>query len=709
MSKHVFETEKKITVALVGNPNSGKTTLFNSLTGLNQRTGNFPGVTVDKKIGFCKVDKNLTLEIIDLPGTYSLFPKSIDEQVAFDVITNSEHVNKPNVVVVVADSSNFKRSMLLTTQVIDLEIPCILVLNMIDVAYSNGLQIDSKLLSIKLGLQVVSINSKKGSGVLELKQKIADEIILKNKGITSNLSVFNESLSQSIQRVYPNQSIYLGFVKLLNKKKIATTNGINLTSFEKENNIDLNELQAKETLQRFDLITNINNACVIQSNVTKSQTNFTKKLDNILTHKVGGLLIFFTILFIIFQAIFNFSSLPMEWIEFMFSNLSMWLVKVLPTGILTDLFVNGIVAGLSGIVVFVPQIAFLFTFIVILEDTGYMSRVSFMMDKIMRAFGLSGRSIIPLIGGIACAVPSILSTRTISNWKERIITIMVTPLMSCSARLPVYTLLISLTVPDIYFFGFIQLQGFVFFLLYFLGAFFALIIGLILKKIIKTNENSFFIMEMPLYKWPKLTTVLHTIYEKIKMFLLEAGKIILAISIVLWFLTSFGPSKEFKEIEQKYSVENKKVTAEVAEDYKIKEQSEKLEASYAGIIGKKIEPLIAPIGFDWKIGIAIITSFAAREVFVGTMATIYSAKNGDDIVGVRDMMANEINPKTGKKMYTLAVGASLLVFYAFSMQCISTIAVVYRETKHWKWPLIQFIYMGVLAYLSSYLVFNLLS
>lgn len=599
--------------------------------------------------------------------------------------------------------------MLLTTQIIDLEIPCILVLNMIDVAYSNGLQIDGKLLSTKLGLQVVSINSKTGNGVSELKHKIADEIVLTHKGTASILSVFSESLCKGIKNVYPNQSTYLGFVKLLNDKKVATANGINLTSFEKENNVDLNELQAKETLQRFDLITNINNACVLQSNVVKSQTNFTKKLDNILTHKVGGLLIFFIILFIIFQAIFNFSSLPMEWIEFMFANLSTWFVKVLPTGILTDLFVNGIVAGLSGIVVFVPQIAFLFAFIVILEDTGYMSRVSFMMDKIMRAFGLNGRSIIPLIGGIACAVPSILSTRTISNWKERIITIMVTPLMSCSARLPVYTLLISLTVPNIYLFGFIQLQGFVFFLLYFLGAFFALIIGLVLKKIIKTSENSFFIMEMPLYKWPKLTTVLYTIYEKIKVFLLEAGKIILAISVVLWFLTSFGPSKEFSEIEKKYSIENKEISEEIAADYKLKEQSEKLEASYAGIIGKKIEPLIAPIGFDWKIGIAVITSFAAREVFVGTTATIYSAKNGDDIVGVRDMMANEINPKTGKKMYTLAVGASLLVFYAFSMQCISTIAVVYRETKHWKWPLIQFVYMGVLAYLSSYLVFNLLS
>ncbi|MES2838403.1 MAG: ferrous iron transport protein B [Bacteroidota bacterium] len=694
------ESINKISVALVGNPNSGKTTLFNSLTGLNQRTGNFPGVTVDKKTGYFKVSKNRTIEIIDLPGTYSLYPKSIDEQVTFKIITNKNE--KLDVVVVVADSSNFKRAMFLLTQVIDLNIPCVLALNMIDVAQNNGIVIDSKLLATKLGIPVVEINSKKGVGLSTLKNLFENDSVLKHKTKSFSLPKEYAVLSTKINSVDSLETLYTNFVQLINDKEKKTI-------FELENNVDLSEIQAKETLQRFDSISSIYQACVIQTDVKKTQTNFSKKLDDILTHKVWGLLIFGFILFTIFQAIFNFSAIPMDWIETFFANVSSWFIEVLPQGILTDLFVNGIIAGISGIVVFVPQIAFLFAFIVVLEDTGYMARVSFMMDRVMRFFGLSGRSIIPLIGGIACAVPSILSTRTISNWKERMITIMVTPLMSCSARLPVYTLLISLTVPNIFVFGFIQLQGLVFFLLYFLGTFLALLVGLVLKKFIKSSEGSFFVMEMPLYKLPRPRTVLYTIYEKVKVFLFDAGKVIFAVSVVLWFLTSFGPSEEFNAIEKKYATENKMLSESLIEEYKIKEQSEKLEASYAGIIGKKIEPLIAPIGYDWKIGIAIITSFAAREVFVGTMATIYSAKNTEDIVGVRDMMAAEINPKTGQKMYSLALGASLLVFYAFSMQCISTIAVVYRETKHWKWPLIQFVYMGVLAYLSSYLVYHLFS
>ena len=469
--------------------------------------------------------------------------------------------------------------------------------------------------------------------------------------------------------------------------------------------IDTNKLQSLESVERYKVINRIVEECITHKSSIKTES-FTHKLDGVLTHRIWGYAIFLLVLFFIFQTIFFLAAFPMEWIESLFVFISEATANVLPAGELSNLLVNGIIAGLSGVVVFVPQIALLFAFIAILEDTGYMARVSFIMDKLMRKFGLNGRSVIPLISGVACAVPAIMSARTISSWKERIITIFVTPLMSCSARLPVYTLLISLVVPQDKNSGFFNYQGLILMALYLIGFIAAIGAAWVMKWILKAKEKSYFIMELPVYRSPQWRTVGLTIYDKVKMFLFDAGKIIVAISIILWFLSSHAPGNKFAEIDKKY--EGNIFWKETPDEMGAKVESEKLEASYAGMLGKSIEPAIKPLGFDWKIGISLITSFAAREVFVGTMATIYSAGNTDNTQTIREKMLAEKDPVTGKAKYSIAVGFSLMIFYAFAMQCMSTLAVVYRETKSWKWPTVQFFFMGALAYLSSFITYQLL-
>jgi len=664
-------------VALVGNPNAGKSTLFNALTGLNQKTGNFPGVTVDKKSGFFRIKNNSTIDsyrVIDLPGTYSLFPKSPDEKVACEVLLNENEIDYPDIIIAVADATNLKRSLLLTTQLIDLSIPVILALNMSDEANDKGILIDAELLQKELGIPVVFLNSRKEVGIDILKNNI-NEI----KSIDVKTGNFNKENKRDF------------FNKFLN-----------IDSFNKQ----LKKEEEQDTINRFKAIGKIIDQCV------KYKDNFsvyrvTEKIDNYLTHPVFGFVTFLTVLFLVFQSIFYLAEFPMNWIESFFEWSGNSLSTILPEGFINDLLVNGILAGLSGVVVFVPQIALLFGFISLLEDSGYMARVSFMMDKLMRQVGLNGRSVIPLISGVACAVPAIMGTRTISNFKERIITILVTPLMSCSARLPVYTLLISLMVDNSDQDSFFSKKGLYLFIMYLLGFFMALIIAFVLSKFMKSKQRTFFIMEMPVYRVPQLKTILITIYSKVKVFLIDAGKIIVAVSILLWWLSSNGPTKEFEQIEKKYASEEfNKISVEELNSIKA---SEKLEHSYVGKLGKFIEPVITPLGFDWKIGISLITSFVAREVFVGTMATIYSSGDSEDEVKIRDRMNNEINPATGNKKYDNAVCWSLLIFYAFAMQCVSTLAVVYKETKKLKWALIQFIYMSSLAYFSSWMVYQWMS
>jgi ferrous iron transport protein B len=696
-------------VALVGNPNSGKSTLFNALTGLNQRTGNFPGVTVDKKSGRVKVrDKQQAIlreiEFIDLPGTYSLYPKSLDEKVSFDVLCDSENPDYPDVTVVVADASNIKRNLFLVTQLIELRRPVILVLNMVDVMEKQGTRINKEKLRHLLGIPVVYANARKKTGVGELNELLISDVLPSDK-LFFTLAPDAELLT-AVNALVPVTSAYAACQLLCNVDQLISLKPdvkARLKDIVQSRQFDSTSFQANETVVRFAEIGRIVDACV--EAVDHKGESRTKKIDRVLTHPVWGYVIFLGVLFTLFQAIFFLAAFPMKWIESLFIHFSHWSSMHLPDGELSALLVNGILAGLSGVVVFVPQIALLFAFIAILEDTGYMARVSFIMDKMMRKFGLNGKSVIPLISGVACAVPAIMSTRTISNWKERMITILVTPLMSCSARLPVYTLLISLVVPSDQKFIFFNMQGFVLMAMYLIGFVAALVSALIMKFILKAREKSYFIMELPVYRMPKWSSVFYTIYEKVKVFLFDAGKIIIAISVILWVLSSHAPGTRFEKIDAKYAASSKLVPAK---DLEILKAAEKLENSYAGIIGKAIEPAIKPLGYDWKIGIALITSFAAREVFVGTMATIYSVGDKENTRSIRQKMLDEKDPLTGKPVYTLAVGLSLMLFYAFAMQCMSTLAVVYRETKNWKWPVIQFFYMGILAYVSSFVVFQLL-
>ncbi|MCB9335659.1 MAG: ferrous iron transport protein B [Flavobacteriales bacterium] len=647
MSKE--EVHKETKVLLVGNPNTGKSSLFNALTGLNQKVGNFPGVTVDKKSGSFSI-KNNKVKIIDLPGTYSLSANSEDEKVTQEYV---EKATGDEIIVVVADATNLKRNLLLLTQIIDLGKKVVLVLNMMDLLQRNNHEIKVQKLSMLLGIPVIPLNSRIGKGIEELKYAIAN---------------------------YQSKS-----TKFIEQKTSS-------------NVID-------ETMLRYNKINQIVNECLIVNGEDKLAI-LTRKIDNILTHKVYGYLIFLTLLFLIFQAIFSWASYPMELIENGFLFLGEKLGNALPDGMLNDLIVNGIIAGLGGIVVFVPQITMLFAFIIILEDTGYMARVSFLMDRILRSFGLNGKSIIPLLSSTACAVPAIMGARTISNVKERLITIMVAPLISCSARIPVYTLLIALVIPKESSWGIFNVQGVLMMGLYLIGFVAALLSAWVMKMLIKSKEKSSFMLEMPIYRMPRWKSVGIEIIGKVKVFLFDAGKIIIAISIILWGLSSYGPSDEFEKIEVKYAnIEQ----SDNSEELQSQEASEKLEASYAGIIGKTIEPVIKPLGFDWKIGISLVTSFAAREVFVGTMATLYSVGDEDNTTTIRQKMMQAKNPNTGGKLYTKATTYSLLIFYAFAMQCMATLAVVYRETNSIKWPIIQVVYMGLLAYFSSLIVYTIFS
>ena len=704
-----FSEKSTIKVALIGNPNSGKSTLFNALTGLNQKTGNFPGVTVDKKSGFSKLNASVTAEFIDLPGTYSLYPKSLDERVAFEVLCNAGNTNHPDVTIIVADASNLKRNLFLVSQIIDLKIPVILALNMMDMVEKEGDVIDAIRLSEKLGVKVIGISARNKEGVEVLKQALLQPLPVPQYDFIDIKKIVPDAI-EKVKAVIKVKSDFEAFQIINNLSDINYLHNAEMqTKITDALNtliIDTNKLQSIESVERYKIINRIAEDCITRKSAIKTES-FTQKLDSVLTHRIWGYAIFLIILFFIFQTIFFLAAFPMDWIESLFISISEITANVLPKGELSNLLVNGIIAGLSGVVVFVPQIALLFAFIAILEDTGYMARVSFIMDKLMRRFGLNGRSVIPLISGVACAVPAIMSARTISSWKERIITIMVTPLMSCSARLPVYTLLISLVVPQNKTLGFFNYQGLILMALYLIGFIAAIGAAWVMKWILKARERSYFIMELPVYRSPQWRTVGYTIYDKVKMFLFDAGKIIVAISIILWFLSAHAPGNKFEEIEKKY--QDYSWRAEMNQDQiAAKIASEKLEASYAGMLGKSIEPAIKPLGFDWKIGISLVTSFAAREVLVGTMATIYSAGNTDNTQTIREKMAAEKNAETNQPKFTIAVGFSLMIFYAFAMQCMSTLAVVYRETKSWKWPTIQFFFMGALAYLSSFIVYQLL-
>jgi ferrous iron transport protein B len=697
-------------IALLGNPNSGKSSLFNHLTGLNQKIGNFPGVTVDKKTGLSKINQHLVAEIIDLPGTYSLYPKSLDEQIVFDFLNSPNDPHYPDFLIVVVDVSNLKRNLLLFTQVRDLGFPVILALNMLDIAERIGTVVDIEALKKALGVPVVSINARNGGGIDLLKTAIACPVHNAPETFL-NFSQFAPALIKEIKGQFGVKNDYLALQIAHRYKEIAGFSENEKKTIEELNHkhgFDSVLLQSKETVSRYEVIHEILSKVEKKRN-TEQRERLSNRIDKVLTHKIGGYVIFFLLLFLMFQAVFAWAAVPMDLIDGGITGVNNWLKEVLPQGPLVELLTEGLIAGLGGILIFIPQIAILFAFISILEESGYMSRVMYLMDKIMRQFGLNGRSVVPLISSVACAVPAIMATRNIDNLKERLITIFVTPLMSCSARIPVFTVLIGLIVPSQHVLEIFNLQGLALMGLYLLGFIAAILSALVMSKILKSKERSYFIMEFPTYKIPRWKNVGITLIEKVKAFVLEAGKVILAISIVLWVLASYGPYNKMKKAGENAIIEaSRKNLSPVESDNLI--AARKLENSYAGHFGRFIEPVIRPLGFDWKIGIALITSFAAREVFIGTMATIYSVgDSSDEDASVMKKMRQEINPNTGKPFYTVAVSFSLLIFYVFAMQCMSTLAVVYRETKGWKWPVIQFAYMTSLAYLSSFIVYQLLS
>lgn len=690
-------------IALMGNPNSGKSSVFNLLTGLNQKVGNFAGVTVEKKLGFCKLPNQERIEIIDLPGTYSLYAKSLDEKIAAQILLDKENELKPDAVVVVIDASNLQRNLFLFSQIQDLGYPVVLAMNMIDEAEKKGLFYDWKALEEKIGTRLVSINGRTGAGIEDLKKNLQS---ISPKAYTPFFQIpESENLYlKKIQNQFELPSTYWAYVYANQTGILKAEKNEKIDFLLQDTTIDKAEHQTQETLKRYEKIKEILNKILIRYDQNASKNSITLKLDKVLLHRFWGYLIFILVLLFIFQAIFTWSSLPMDMIEAAIASLNGFLQENLPESALTSLLTDGVIAGLGGILMFVPQIAILFGFIAILEETGYMARVVFLMDKIMRPFGLNGKSVVPLISGAACAIPSIMATRTIEHWKERLITIMVVPFMSCSARLPIYAIVISVIIPKEYLWGLFNWQGIVLFLMYVLGVVAALVSAWVFKILIRSTQRSFFIMELPTYKTPRWQNVGLTIFQKSQAFVSEAGKVILAVSIILWVLASYSPTDSMENWEK----QTRKTYSEMPEkDLKNKIAAVKLENSYIGHLGKLIEPVFRPLGFDWKIDIAILTSFAAREVFVGTMATIYSlgADSAADQETIKSHMEKETNTLTGKPLYGKGLGFSLLIFYALAMQCMSTIAVVYKETGGWKYPILQFVYMTTVAYFLAYLAY----
>ncbi len=677
--------KKKFNLLLLGNPNTGKSSLFNKLTGLNQKVGNFPGVTVEKKEGTINFKNNYFANVIDLPGTYSVNSFSPEEEVVSNILLEKNKIS-PDAALVVSDIENLKHNLLLFTQVKDLGIPLYLIINMCDVMEKRGIALDISTLEEELKTKIFLISTRNSIGIDDLLNEIPNIFDSDTSAIVDN-NYMDFGTIQKINNENNSSLFYKSWLLQINK----------ISNLE-----DLKKIKHKEAVHRYRFINNKLNKTL---NIDRKKAyDLRSKLDNIFLHPFWGTIIFMSILALIFQTIFTWSSYPMDFIDETFSNLSNYTKAVLPEGVFTNLLAEGIIAGIGGVIIFVPQIALLFMFISILEETGYMSRVVFLFDKRLKKYGLSGKSIIPLISGVACAIPAVMSTRNINDWKQRLTTILIVPFMTCSARLPVYLILISIVIPDNYFFIF-NYQGLTLLGLYLLAVLMALISAFVFSKMIKSNFKNYVVIEMPNYKIPVLKNVLFTVYSKTKSFVFEAGKIILSISILLWILASNGPGDDFKYAEQiileKY--DNKKNISEL--DYEI--QSYRLENSYIGTAGKILEPILNPLGYDWKIGIAIITSFAAREVFVGTLATIFSV-GSENVETIKEKMSYQ-RKQNGQLLFNLPTGVSLMVFYAFALQCMSTIAIVKKETNSWKWPAIQFTFMTIIAYISALIVYQTLS
>lgn len=696
---------KNRTIALLGNPNVGKTSLFNRITKLNQKVGNYPGITVEKREGSIKVGDE-DYKIIDLPGTYTLFPNSLDEEVVFNTLANKNTV--PDLVVVVSEPSTINRGVVLYQQVRESGLPAIFVLNMMDEIDAKGVEIDIPSLENYLKTKVFKTNARTGEGINELTKNLNVQPAPYFNSLTLPVE-YKEPLDEA-KKLFPLSTEYRTWQYLAQDsiKILSPEENSQLLAIRSKYKISIQQLQKAEAVLRQEKINN--DLQQILSKKENKKLSFTEKIDNILIHPVYGYLIFFGLLFLIFQAIYTWSGPLMDGVDGLFASLGESASALLPEGPLADLLVNGVIAGIGGIVIFLPQIIILFLFISLMEETGYMSRVVFLMDRWLKPFGLNGKSVIPLMSGVACAIPAVMSARNIENPKERLLTMLVTPFMTCSARLPIYVVIIGLVIPDTDFLGF-NIQGIVLFAMYILGIIAALFSALILNKVIKSVRKSYLIFELPTYKMPDWKNVLNTVWEKSSGFLFGAGKIILAISIILWVLGNFGPNDKFSEPEKYITQENPHFSEEQIAD---EVTAYKTEYSYLGYLGRGIEPVIEPLGYDWKIGIGLLASFAAREVFVGTVAVVYSLGEDLDIEDDEQKqtlftrMKSEINRNTGQPTYNLASGVSLLLFYAFAMQCMATIGVVKRETGSWKWTLIQAGFMTGLAYIAALIAYQLL-
>ena len=693
-------SSNSLKVALVGNPNTGKTSVFNALTGLRQKVGNYPGITVEKKTGRCSLNESTTADIIDLPGTYSLNTTSLDESVVVEILLNKKNTDHPEVIVVVAEVENLKRNLLLFTQIKDLKIPTLLVINMADRMAKKGIEIDVETLEKELNTKVILISTRSELGIDELKSQLVNHQEL-NTDTCTDITAIDQVYFEQLKSIFSSFDPY--------KLWLLITQDVNFMPIEKnpplqkedltstKTKAELKKLQHKETVLRYKFI----NAAISKAYIKNrlKADGWEGHLDRVLTNKFLGFIIFGAILLTIFQVIFDFSSIPMDAIDELFAGLAQVVQNSLPAGVFADLLSDGLIAGIGGVVIFIPQIAFLSFFIALLEESGYMSRVVFMVDRLMRPFGLSGKSIVPLMTGTACAIPAVMATRNIENWKDRLITILVVPFTTCSARLPVYLIIISLVIPNERFLG-LGLQPLVLTLLYFLGFAMALLAAAVLNGVLKIPKTDFFMVEMPPLRRPQFKNVGITVYEKTKSFLTEAGRLILALSVIIWFLGSNGIGKDFKNAEQivtsKVEASKMNWTKEAVEQ---EISNYKLEHSFIGYMGKAIEPMVKPMGLDWKIGIALITSFAAREVFVGTLATIYSVDEEDQQT-IREKMDSE-RTSSGLKRFNLASGIAILLFYAFAMQCMSTLAIVKKETNSWKWPMLQFGAMTLIAYICA--------
>jgi ferrous iron transport protein B len=702
---------RKPHIAILGNPNSGKSSLFNLLTGLNQKVGNFPGVTVERKLGQVSLAGNSSCVVIDLPGTYSLYPRREDEWVSYKQMMYPDGGEKIDLAVVVADASNLRRNLLYVSQVIDLKIPVVVALTMTDLAKKRGISVDADRLAREMGVPVVVVNARTGKGVEQLKSTVSISL---NNSIPGqdfyNIIDLAEGAITEVKQLLPYLSNYGAIHHLINHESfnLSIDQQTSIEKIEEKHGFNHTKIQAEDIQKRYQRIRLVVQKSVEENTIEKKKL-FSDKLDSYFLHRTWGYLIMGIVLFILFQSVFWIAEYPMNAIEEGVGFLGGYLGSIMDPGWFTDLLINGVLAGFGGIIVFVPQIMILFGLITLLEDTGYMARISFLSDRIMRRVGLNGKSVMPMIGGFACAVPAIMSARNIENKKERLLTILVTPFMSCSARLPVFTILASLIIPNEYLFGFLSIQGLVLMALYVLGIVVAMLVSYVLNLFIKIKEKSFFILELPIYRQPRWKNIIITMVEKAKVFVFDAGKVIMIISLVLWALSSYGPTEKRDEIKKQYAelIQNNPIkTAE----YEAEQSSALLEYSYAGIMGRSIEPVIEPLGYDWKIGIALITSFAAREVFVGTMATLYSV--GEDADENSETLRNKMQSAKradGSPVYTKATGFSLLVFYLLAMQCMSTLAIVKKETGSWKWPVIQLVYMTVIAYVLSFVAYQIFS